>query len=202
MALIPLQKTSVFRPRMNVCLLSRGEGAPAFKPRGAPLRFKKGLTLLELLIAITLLTVVFLTAATLLSSFNKFYFDFVRRESDIADISLGVLEEIGNRIRVANRITITSNAASVDITVFVDNGTPDNPADDSMHEYLWTQSDGTIRYTATNPAVPWRTIAYYISAFSAALLPGNTVEINITISPSGGAAQSFKTTVVTYASAA
>ena len=163
---------------------------------------KKGLSLLELLISITILTAVLLTASTILSSFKKYYFDFIQRESDIKDVSLGVLEEIGNRIRVANRVTITTNAGSADITVFVDNGTPENYTDDSMHEYLWTQNDGTIKYQATNPTVSWRTIAKNISAFSAALLPDNTVEINITISPPAGAAQSFKTTVVTYASAA
>ena len=179
--------------------------------RGLPRTFKysnlnnkkvRGFTLLELLIAITILTGVLLTAAALLSSFKKYYFDFVQRESDIKDISLGVLEEIGNRIRMANRITVTTNADSVDITVFVDKGTPDNPTDDSMHEYLWTQKTQIIQYSATNPTVTSRTIAENISAFSAALLPDNTVEMDITVLPTGGAAQSFKTTVVTYASAA
>ena len=163
---------------------------------------KKGLTLLELLIAITILTGVLLTASAILGSFKKYYFDFVQRQSDIQDVSMGVLEEMGNRIKASNRITITTNADSVDITVFVDNGTPEDPADDSMHKYLWTKADGTIKYSATNPAVPETTIAKNISAFSAVLLPENIIEMNITVSPRAGAPQSFKKTAVMYGHAA
>jgi type II secretory pathway pseudopilin PulG len=179
--------------------------------RGLPRTFKysnlnnkkvRGLTLLELLIAITILTGVLLTASAVLSSFKKYYFDFVQRESDIQDVSMGVLEEMGNRIKVANRITITANADLTDITVFVDAGTPGDPADDSMHEYLWTKADETIRYSAANPTVSPKTIAKNISAFSAALLPDNTVEMDITVSPDAGAAQTFKSIVVAYSHAA
>lgn len=168
-------------------------------------KFLTGLTLLELLVVITLLSVVLLTASTLLISFKKFYFDFVQRQSEIGEVSLGVLEEIANRIRVANRITITSPAV---IYIYVDNTDPADPADDTIHQYDLVSD--RIRYRYKIDGQPWSSrinIARHIGLLNFELQPTadpavNRIKITIGVIPSGGAQQNFETTIVVRARAA
>lgn len=166
-------------------------------------RSKKGLTLLELLVAITLLTTVILTASTLLISFKKFYFDFIQRQSDIGEVTLAVLEEMVNRVTVANNVSITGSSR---IAIRVDNTDPSDPDDDTIHTY-WKTGD-TIKYKSkvgSNPEGPARTIAQNIGLLNFELQPGgdpvlNWVKIAIGIlPPGGGEQQDFETTVVTRA---
>lgn len=160
---------------------------------------KKALTLLELLIAITLLTVVLLTASTLLISFKKFYFDFVKRQAEVGEVSLGVLEEIVNRIKVANKISISSPTA---IYIYVDNTDPASSADDTT--YLYYQSGSTIRYRYKIDDQSWsskKTIAQHIGLLNFELQPTadpafNQVKVTIGVIPSSGTQQNFETTAI------
>ena len=163
------------------------------------IRSKKGLTLLELIIATVLLATVILTASTLLISFNKFYFDFVERQSEIGEVTLAVLEEMVNRVTVSNNITITGHSR---IAVRVDNTDPSDPDDDTIHTY-W-KAGQQIKYKSKvggNPEGPPKTIAQNIEVLNFELQPPvnsalNHVEIKIGVIPPGAAQQDFQTTVV------
>lgn len=67
-------------------------------------RLKKGMTLLELLIAMALITMVLATASALLISFQKFYSGFMQKQENMSDVSLAALEEIAGKITIANSV--------------------------------------------------------------------------------------------------
>lgn len=172
----------------------------------------KGLSLLELIIAILLLSVVLMTASTLLITFKKFYFDFTEKQNEVGEIYLGTLEEIVTRIRSANRVSVVStvpanpitNTAYIStITMYIDENSPhtaENYADDTRYFYSWSgryNVDGDIRRSITPPGGTPDTkyIAYHISCFKATLAPRNQVVVRLDIKPSGSAVQTFYSTV-------
>lgn len=63
---------------------------------------QKGLTLLELIVSILLVVTVILTASSILGSFKKFYYDFVKRHSEIGEVTLFALEHMMNNFIPAN----------------------------------------------------------------------------------------------------
>ncbi len=172
----------------------------------------KGLSLLELLIAITLLSVVLMTASTLLISFKKFYFDFTERQNQVGEIYLGTLEEIITRTRSANRVSVATTlpatpvvgaAYTSSITMYIDENSPhtaDNYTDDTRYIYLWSgryNQSGDIRRSITPPggSATTKYIAYHVTYFKGTVVPNNQVVIRIDIKPSSGAIQTFSSIV-------
>ena len=84
-------------------------------------RTRAGFTLLEVVIAIVLFSVVLLAASHLLISLGNFSSNFVRSESSLTGTALGAFEEITSRIEAANEVIIPSAsfaaAPSIDINV-------------------------------------------------------------------------------------
>jgi len=171
-------------------------------------KLSKGLSLLELIIAITLLSVVLMTASSLLISFNKFYFDFTQKQNQVGEIYLGTLEEIIYRTRSANRVSVTTTLPvnpvagttyNSTITMYIDENNPhtaDNYTDDARYYYLWNGQfnvDGNIQRSITPAGGSTTTtyIAYHVTCFNGTVVPNNQVVIRIDIKPSNGAIETF-----------
>ena len=161
-------------------------------------KLSKGLSLLELIIAITLLSVVLMTASTLLISFKKFYFDFTEKQNQVGEIYLGTLEEIITRTRSANRVSatttlpaipVTETAYNSTITMYIDENSPhtaDNYTDDTQYYYVWNgqyNTDGNIQRTITpaGGSATTKYIAYHVTCFKGTIVPNNQVVIRIDI---------------------
>ncbi|MFA5159892.1 MAG: prepilin-type N-terminal cleavage/methylation domain-containing protein [Candidatus Omnitrophota bacterium] len=130
-------------------------------------RSDEGFTLLELIIAIALLTVVLLSAANLLINFGKFSTNVVRSEASLMGTALGVFEEIVDKLTAANKVAINpetnidSPAVSYPagcltdgscIQIRVDENaapTPSTYSDDTVYTY-W--QSGSALYKAVNSA--------------------------------------------------
>lgn len=69
-------------------------------------RTKNGFTLLELMIAITLSTIVFISASNLLINFGSFTANVIKSEMTLMGAALGALEEIVGKITTANEVAI------------------------------------------------------------------------------------------------
>jgi prepilin-type N-terminal cleavage/methylation domain-containing protein len=171
-------------------------------------RLKKGLSLLELIIAITILSVVLMTASSILISFKKFYFDFTDKQNQTGEVYLGTLEEIVSRIKTANRVTVSTTippapVAGVSynstINMYIDENDPhtaDNYADDTLCSYEWNGQpnvDGNIQRSITpaGGATNTQTIAYHITYFVGTALSVNQISVRIDIKPSNGAIETF-----------
>lgn len=172
----------------------------------------KGLSLLELIIAITLLSVVLMTTSILLINFKKFYFDFTEKQNQIGEIYLGTLEEIITRTRSANRVSVTTTlpadpaagaAYNSTITMYIDENNPhtaDNYTDDARYHYLWNgqfNADGNIQrdITPAGGSATTACIAYHVTYFKGTLAPNNQVVIRIDVKPSDGAIHTFSSIV-------
>ena len=118
-------------------------------------RLKKGMTLLELVIAMLLLTMVLTTASALLISFQKFYSGFMKKQENVSDVSLAALEEIVGKATVANSIVALNGSWPVPLPgnptgpsiVIIDNGkssSPTNTSDDQIMELVWDQSNNKL----------------------------------------------------------
>lgn len=170
-------------------------------------KFKKGLTLIELIISIVLLSVVILTASTLLINFKKFYFDFVERQAELGEVSLGVLEEIVNRITISSMVYIPPAEPSR-IYIWVDNTDPGSTADDTVHTYYL--DNNVIRYKYRVNGGPYsasKAVAQHIALLNFSLqysgaLALNQVKINIGVVPPGSTQVNFETTVIARAHSA
>lgn len=173
---------------------------------------KKALSLLELIIAITLLSVVLMTASSLLISFKKFYFDFAEKQNQVGEIYLGTLEEIVNRTRAANRISVFNNIPAVpqagltytsSIDMYIDENSPhtaDNFTDDTRYIYLWIGKpdvDGNIRreIKPASGASVFTFIAYHVTYFKGTLVPNNQILVRMDIKPSSGAIETFSSII-------
>ena len=161
---------------------------------------KKGLTLLELIVAITLLTTVLLTASTLLISFKNFYVNFIQSQAEVGEVSLAVQEEMVERIKFANWLTVTAGSR---IDISVDNTDPASPDDDTTYTY-WLEGN-EIRYrmrVGDNAPGPERVIARDIVNLNFDLHPNdasafNMVRIEIGIQPEGSRQENFATIIAT-----
>ncbi|MBI4335501.1 MAG: prepilin-type N-terminal cleavage/methylation domain-containing protein [Candidatus Omnitrophica bacterium] len=176
--------------------------------------FRKGLTLLELLIAMSIFSMIVLTASSLLISFKKFYIDFVERQSEIEGVSLGLLEEMSNNVRVATRITATTDipknpvpdtdyTSTLQLYYDANNpATPENYDDDSYHSYVWVgevndKGNITVQDYAYGAGFGAERHVSKVVYFLPVLTPDNKVGITISVKPSDdGAIQTFATNVV------
>lgn len=160
---------------------------------------KKGMSLIELLIAITLLTTVLATASSLLASFRKFYRDFIETQNDIGEVVLTAFEEISNRLLISNEVTIT---AGTKIDIMADTSdTPADFADDTKYTYRRDTADNTIKYSKDDGTE--KVIARNVAALTFELQPTgdsalNRVKMKISIRPQeGGQEREFETTITT-----
>ncbi|MFA5167451.1 MAG: prepilin-type N-terminal cleavage/methylation domain-containing protein [Candidatus Omnitrophota bacterium] len=107
-------------------------------------RSNKGFTLLELIIAIALFSVVLFSVFNLLINFGKFSTNVVKAEASLMGTSLGVFEEMVGKLTAANEVTIPApSIAAPSIAIRVDElsiSTPSSTADDTIYTY-W--QDGT-----------------------------------------------------------
>lgn len=115
-------------------------------------RLKKGMTLLELLIAMALLAMVLMTASVLLISFQKFYSGFMQKQENLGDVSLAALEEIVAKVTVANNVAIngiwpvplTGKPIKHSLCVTDNRGTPTDTSDDNIMELVWDQATNKV----------------------------------------------------------
>ncbi|MFH1848199.1 MAG: prepilin-type N-terminal cleavage/methylation domain-containing protein [Candidatus Omnitrophota bacterium] len=170
--------------------------------------FKKGMTLLELIISMSLITVVMMTTSSLFNSFNKFYFDFVKSSENLGEISLAALEHMVHTITISNMGEVTT-APSIPVTtegnietgllLRVDRTDPSSALDDTTY-YYWKESTGgnsdALKYVTANPGGAVNILAKGIESIAFAMPTGHSVRINIGVKPQSGAAQEFETTVV------
>jgi prepilin-type N-terminal cleavage/methylation domain-containing protein len=130
------------------------------------LRSREGFTLLELLIAITLGSVVLLAASNFLVNFAKYTSSFIKSEAVLTGATLAAFEEIVDKISFANKAVCGIEAAmdvpgtarpvgcSTDgscIQIRVDKvepTTPSNYSDDTVYNY-W--KSGTDLYRSICP---------------------------------------------------
>lgn len=165
--------------------------------------FKKGLSLLELIISISLMSVVLMTASSLLITFKKFYFDFVENQSQIGEVSLGALENIASKLKVADYISITTTgSARVTAMIRINKGIPGESPNYSYHTFIWNKPTKAISYTSINPALPLKVIAYHIPNFAMTLTPDNKVYVIIAVESSSGSVETFKTCITSQARSA
>ncbi|MCX5715785.1 MAG: hypothetical protein NTV07_02780 [Candidatus Omnitrophica bacterium] len=161
---------------------------------------KRALSLIELLIAISLMSAVVLTASVLLINFKKFYKDFTDKQETVGEVSLVVLEDIANKILLANQITISSGGSQIDIRI--DNSDPSDTADDTVHTY-WLQSK-QIKYKYKvdgNPDSATTVLTKNIKSLQFDAEPSgapslNRVKITVSVNTPGGTTESFDTTVI------
>lgn len=131
--------------------------------RRAP-RLAEGFSLLELILAIVLSTVVLLTASSLIINFGRFTSNVVRSEASLMGTALGAFEELIKRVNAANHVTFpavvaplpanSSMVLSVDTLIPAAGAvpahfTPANFADDTTFTYWLALA---VPATATEPA--------------------------------------------------
>ena len=113
----------------------------------------EGFTLLELVIATVLFSVVLLAASNLLISFGSFSSNLVKSETSLIGTSLGAFEEITGKIEIANQVAIPSAGAAIAMPpaaypancvgincIQIRVNTPGSPADhtgDTVYTYWW-----------------------------------------------------------------
>ena len=73
----------------------------------------EGFTLLELVIAILLSTVVLLAATNLLINFGRFSTNVVKSEASLMGTGLGAFEEMVRRIDSANKVAINPDVMNI-----------------------------------------------------------------------------------------
>jgi len=119
-------------------------------------RTAPGFTLLELLIAIALVSVVLLSASNLLINFGKFSSNVVKSETSLMGTALGSFEEIVAKITAANEVIIPAtnfSTPSIDIRISpTGSGTSSVHTSDVFHTY-W-MSAGKIYYKTNTGSVP------------------------------------------------
>lgn len=172
-------------------------------------RFSRGLSLLELIIAIVLFSVVLVGASSLLVSFGKFSFLTVKSDAALIGTALGTFEEIASRVRAGNKVRIrgtTTNPKHI-LKVRIDiPNTPANPNDDTVYKY-WI--DGTqLKYKSKVESIDatgddddeteWRVIAKDITYFDFYFLDGTTNKIKLIMRTvaADGSKETLETTAV------
>ncbi len=122
------------------------------------LKKKQGLSLLELVVAMTLLAVVLFTATALFTSTRRGFLNFETSETSLMQTVRGTFSEMVNRIEAANQVTIP-DPASIVIRVD-DDDTPEDSSGDMLYTYslvgtqiLYSSQDGTAGVPSASEVV-------------------------------------------------
>lgn len=171
------------------------------------LKNNQGLSLLEIIVAITLLSVVLFTVSSLMISSRGSFLNFEKAETSLATTIYGTYEEIINNATASNQITIYSNITTPEvkatsgpkIRIRVNVTDPGDFTEDKIHTY-W--QDGTqIKYTlqigsaaASAPVV----VAEDVTSLSFTTVAKNTIKINLTAYPTtpGAPQENLETTII------
>lgn len=172
-----------------------------------------GFTLLELLIATVLFTVVLLAGSSLLINFGTFSSNLVRSEASLMGTALGAFEQIVKRIGESNQVVINpagfpASGASIAIRVPPVGAATSDRTNDVFHVY-WVAGGQLFHKSATGalPAVPApgdTVIANDILATSSFSMVGGTLnQVRVTLNAStkpgmarGGAEEHLQTIAV------
>jgi prepilin-type N-terminal cleavage/methylation domain-containing protein len=164
---------------------------------------RKGLTLIELIVAMTMLSVVILTSSAVLINFKKFYKGFSDKQAVVGEVSLAFLEDITNKVFLANELTInppdTPGPSGSSIAIRVDNSDPSSTADDTVYTYWYSGTE--IQRKSTNPTSGPTTVAKDVSSLKFETQPAagpspNYLKITVEIRIAGGGTEKFETNIV------
>jgi len=117
-------------------------------------RRSRGMSLFELVIAITLFTIVLLATSSLLINFGRFSFSTVKSDASLMGTALGTFEEIVSRIRVSNQVIIPAAgfpASSIDIRVSP--GPASSVHTNDIRHVYWMEN-GQLRYMSSVGVAP------------------------------------------------
>ncbi|MEI8175531.1 MAG: prepilin-type N-terminal cleavage/methylation domain-containing protein [Candidatus Omnitrophota bacterium] len=152
----------------------------------SPARGRTALTLVELLIAISLLSVVMLATTSVLISFKKFFVDAIDQQNQVGDAAVFSVEDITYKIMTGSAVSVVS-ATDIRITV----GT-------NIHEYFL--SGTTLKYytypVGGSPPANAVTMAKNITLANFQLNAYNRIGITLGLTPVTGAKQQVFTTSV------
>jgi len=116
----------------------------------------QGLTLIELIVAVTLSAVVFLAASSILVNFGKFSTNVIKSESSLMGSALGTFEQIVGDITDANTVVFPASnypAPSIDIRLSqAGSGASSSHSTDVYHTY-WLNT-GKIYYSTLGNNTP------------------------------------------------
>lgn len=158
-------------------------------------RNQRGLGLLELIVAMSLLAAVLMGATSIFLSIKKTGSSFYATESSLMEAVLAANEEMVQKITVSNSAVPDSTVTPKNskITVKVDEaGTPTDATDDKTYEYALSGKNLT-RKIGTGTAV---VIAKDITALKFTRDGSNTIVIEMKVQPTGGPQENIKTTVI------
>ncbi len=156
-------------------------------------RNQRGLGLLELIVAISLLAVVLMGATSIFLSMKKTGSSFYATESSLMEAVLAANEEMVQKITVSNSAVPDSTVAPPNskITIKVDEAnTPANTADDVTYVYALDGRHLTRKIGAGAAVV----IAKDITSLTFAPTGSNTITIDLEVQPAGGGKEHIKTT--------
>lgn len=171
-------------------------------------RSEAGFTLLELLIAAVLFTVVLLAGSNLLINFGTFSSNLVKSEASLMGTALGAFEQIVKRIEESNQVTINPTGFTGDtiVTSIAIRVPPTGPASsghgsDVYHVY-WVTTGGQLFHksdTGALPAVPAlgdTVIAHDILGTSSFSLVGlNQVQVILDVQTAGNRGREHLNTI-------
>jgi len=174
-----------------------------------------GATLLDLLLAVALFTIVLLTASNLMISFGKLSSNFVKNEASVMGTALGTFEDIVRKVTLANQLTIPATTVipspvpteapynSLEIRIAPTGPATADHTNDTIH-YYW-QDGCQLKYKSkigvaatTGDSI----VAEDIVSFSVASPYPNQAEIGLTAKPANGPTETLKTLAVARARSA
>ncbi|HOW59559.1 MAG TPA: prepilin-type N-terminal cleavage/methylation domain-containing protein [Candidatus Omnitrophota bacterium] len=165
-------------------------------------RIKKGhegLSLLEMIIAMALLSTVLLASSNVMTTLMRAMINLSKSEPASQTAIIQAFEDIINKVQIANAINVSAGS----ITIGIDEaGTPASDADDTTYTYA-LYPDGTglndlkyISQEGSNPANAPVVLASKVVSLGFTLLDANRVEIKITAQPENAPPLILKTTIV------
>ncbi len=173
-------------------------------------RDENGVTLLELLIAITLFTVLLLAASNLMISFGRISSNFIRNEASLMGTALGAFEDIVGKITISNLVTIPATTVvpnpvkvppdnSIEIRVAPAGAATSDHLNDTIH-YYW-QNGSQLMYKSkigVLAASADSVIAGDIVTVSFTPVAGSTnqVDVQIVTKPTEGPRETLRTIAV------
>ncbi len=158
-------------------------------------RNQRGLGLLELIVAMSLLAAVLMGATSIFLSLKKTGSSFYATESSLMEAVLAANEEMVQKITVSNSAVPDSTVtpANSKITVKVDEAnTPTNTTDDITYVYALSGKNLTRKIGEGTAVV----IAKDITALTFTPDGSNTIAIEMKVQPVGGPQENIKTTVI------
>jgi hypothetical protein len=166
-------------------------------------RRKTGLTLIELLISLMLFTTVVVTATAVLDSFKSFYAEFMSKQETMGEVSLAALEELTSKLKVANRVSLSTGGGVNYINPYVDENRTQEYADDIRYRF-YKDSEGNLiyeRFSSTGLLAEQRILTKNITSFTFEYQPAvnpayNRVKITLGVKLPDGNVQYFETNIV------